>query len=204
MNQSKYVPSVPGQGPLFLDERGARTLRTVFGELLNVSTGVESAVRRIRLSTVNLSAREVSGLHRLCVLVSEVNARTVEAEAYALDADPGKRENLRRIVELLKDGRLEIRSAPLGGWSPDFSVFSRDDEPQAVLMGLHWFRRPFPHRGPAWAAVFGAEEARKAHLRFREVWSSAHDIGPAVLRLLERSRADFRIEAAQPRLPAPG
>jgi len=52
---------------------------------------------------------------------------------------------------------------------------------------LHWFRRPFPHRGPAWAVSLGAKEARRAHLRFHELWKSSHDIGPAIRRLMERT-----------------
>jgi hypothetical protein len=171
---------------LFLDERSPKPFRTVFGEMLSGCTTLETAILRIRLGAVDLSAQEVSGVKRLRILVAEVSARTVEEEAYALQVDPDKEENLSRIMALLQGGRMEIRSAPLGGWSPDFSVFSGEHGPEAVIMGLHWFKRPFPHRGPAWAACFGPEEARRARQRFREIWEGAHDIGPAILKLLAR------------------
>ena len=174
--------------PALLDERSAKSFRAVFGDLLSRSCFVDAAILRVRLGAVDLSARELRGLHRLRVLVAEVNAQTVEGEAYALVMDPVKRENLTRVLTLLQTGVMEIRSAPLGGWSPDFTVFSQVQGPQALLLGLHWFHRPFPHRGPAWAARFGAEEAQRAHARFRELWAGAHDIGPAVLRLMERTR----------------
>lgn len=148
---------------------------------------MDAAILRVRLGAVDLSAGELRGIHRLRVLVAEVNAQTVEGEAYALVMDPLKRKNLTRVLTLLQTGVMEIRSAPLGGWSPDFTVFSEDQGPHSLLMGLHWFHRPFPHRGPAWAARFGAKEASRAHARFKELWAGAHDIGPAVLRLMERT-----------------
>ena len=170
-----------------LDERCATKFRVQFGKLLSASSTVDTAILRIRLGAVDLSARELKNLRRLRVLVAEVNAQTVEGETYALVMDPEKRQNLTRLLNLLQKGILQIRSAPLGGWSPDFSVFSLNHVPQAVLLGLHWFYRPFPHRGPAWAARFGAREASRAQARFHELWDGAHDIGPAILRMMERT-----------------
>jgi hypothetical protein len=66
-------------------------------------------------------------------------------------------------------------------------VFSAGGSPHTLLLGNHWFHRPYPHRGPAWASRFGADGALRAHLRFGELWSGAHDIGPAVRRLMERT-----------------
>lgn len=173
--------------PTLLDERGPVGFRETFGHLLAGSRALETAALKIRLAGVDLSAAELAGLERLRIVVAEVNARTVEEEAYALLMDPTKRENLVRILGLLRRGALEIRSAPMGGWSPDFSVFLGPDGPEHLLVGLHWFQRPFPHRGPAWAVRFGAREALQAHLRFARLWERAHDIGPAIQRLLERS-----------------
>jgi hypothetical protein len=174
--------------PLLLDERSLPSFRTTFGALLSRSATVETAIRQIRLGAVDLSAGELNRLTRLRVLVAEVNAQTVEGEAYAMAVDPSKRKNLNRVLSLLRAGVLEIRSAPLGGWSPDFSVFSNRDGPQDLLLGLHWFHRPFPLRGPAWAIQLGPDEATAARSRFLEIWSSAHDIAPAIRRLVERTR----------------
>jgi len=170
-----------------MDERGPTSFRTLFGDFLSRSQTIETAILNVRLSAVDLSAQELEGLQSLRVLVAGANAQTVEGEAYALAMDPMKRENLSRLLGLLQTGVMEIRSAPLGGWSPDFSVFSDDEGPQSLLLGLHWFHRPFPYRGPAWAARFGPEEASRAHLRFQELWAGSHNIGPAVRKLMERA-----------------
>ena len=173
--------------PCLIDERSPTSFRFLFGQLLAQSSHVSIAILRIRLGAVDLSTREMDGLRRLRVLVAEANTRSVEGEAYAMAVDPMKRENLSRILSLLRRGVMEIRSSPLGGWSPDFTVFSDAHRPRGLLMGLHWFHRPFPHRGPAWAALFGPNEAYLADQRFRELWEGSHDIAPAVRRLMEET-----------------
>ncbi|MFO8175873.1 MAG: hypothetical protein R6T96_16435 [Longimicrobiales bacterium] len=173
--------------PTLLDERGPRSFRWAFSHLLLQSTGLDTAMHRIRLSGVDLSAREVQNVSRMRILVADINARTLEEEAFGLLMDREKHANLVRILTLLREGRMELRSAPLAGWSPDFSVFSGPDGPLGLILGLHWIQRPFPHRGPAWAAIFGPEEAGMAGRRFQGLWSGAHEIGPAVRRLLERA-----------------
>lgn len=173
--------------PTLVDERSPRPFRWAFGHFLRQSTQLDTAMLRIRLSGVDLSEREVKGLTRLRILVADINARTLEEEAFALLMDPEKHANLTRVLSLLREGRMELRSAPLAGWSPDFSIFSGPDGPRGLLLGLHWIQRPFPHRGPAWAVTFGPHEAEMASRRFQELWSGAHDIRPAVQRLLERA-----------------
>ncbi len=184
----------PNTDPEVFHERSLVSFRTLFGDLLSQSSAVDTAILHIRLAAVDLSEQELKGVRSFRVLVAEVNSQTVEGEAYALAMDPLKRENLSRVLEMLRSGIMEIRSAPLGGWSPDFTVFSAAGNPHTLLLGVHWFHRPFPHRGPAWAARFGAEGARRGSARFEEIWSSAHDIGSAVQRLMERTtdRASFQ------------
>lgn len=183
--------------PPLIDERSVTPFRRVFGDLLSRSTRLDTAMHRVRLSGVDLSEGEVGGLERLRLLVAEVNAQTLEEEAFALLMDPERRENLTRVLALLQAGRMELRSAPLAGWSPDFSVFSGPQGPLGLILGLHWIQRPFPHRGPAWAATFGPEEAERGGQRFQEIWDGAHEIGPAIRRLLER--ATKRWESDRPR-----
>ena len=190
--------------PALIDERSPIPFRTLFGRLLSSSTELDTAILRVRLSGVDLSERELAGLRRLRILVAEINAKTLEEEAFALFMDPGKRQTLGRIQGLLHGGRLELRSAPLAGWSPDFSVFSDPRGPRALFLGLHWMLRPFPHRGPAWLACFGPQEAHRAHQRFEELWEKAHEIGPAVLRLLERATTRWGSDVSQNPGPVPG
>ena len=182
---SEPGPSLAPDPPFLLEETSQPSFRELFGGFLAHSSEMDAAILSIRLGAVDLSHGEVEQARRMRVLVAEVNARTLEGEAYALLTDPGKRANLDRIVDLLRRGVLHLRSAPLGGWSPDFSLFCRDGKPQRLLLGLHWFHRPFPQRGPAWAMGFGPREASRARARFLDLWEQAHDISVPVLQLLE-------------------
>jgi hypothetical protein len=178
----------PSPGALF-DERGRPDFRDVFGALASGASEIAVAVTRVRLSTVDLSARELEGVEHLRVLVAEMNALHLDAEARGLQADARRAPNLDRLRALLESGRLEIRSSPLGGWSPDFTVFTGPEGPRAVLIGFHSFERPYPHRGPALASVHGEDAARLAARRHEEAWVRAHDVGPAVWSILSKARA---------------
>jgi len=178
---------VPSESSL-LDERSHPDFRDVFGTLASHSTEIRTAITRVRLSTLDLSASELEPVRHLRVLVAEVNALHLDAEARVLNGQPQRAPNLLLLTNLLREGRLEVRSAPLAGWSPDFSVFSSEEGPLAVLTGYHWFERPYPHRGPALCGVHTGDGARLAAARHSELWEGAHDIGPAVWSILARAR----------------
>jgi hypothetical protein len=183
-------PILPGLVPspaCLIDERGRPDFRDVFGALAFRATHVLTAVTRVRLSTVDLREEHLPALRSMQVLVSEISALHLDAEARTLFQIPGRADNVRFLVGLLEAGRLEVRSAPLGGWSPDFTVFVGDPGPQAVLVGFHAFERPYPHRGPALASLHGGDAARLAAARHRELWESGHDVGPALWSILSRA-----------------
>ncbi len=189
-------PPVPGlvPAPAFLfDERGRPDFRDVFGALSRRSTEVLAAVTRVRLTTVDLRAEEVRSLRRFRVLLCELSALRLEAEAHALAHLSRRAPNLRLFTGLLEEGRLEVRAAPLGGWSPDFTVFVDEGGPSAVLTGFHAFERPYPHRGPALASLHGKEAAALASRRHQELWEDAHDVGPTLWTLLARASGVTRV-----------
>jgi len=184
------LPFFPGLMPApayLLDERSRPDFRDVFGVLARSSTEIEAAVTRVRLTTVDLLPEEVAGLRHFRVLLCEMSALRLEGEAHALLHLRRRTPNLRLLLGLLEEGRLEVRAAPLGGWSPDFTVFSGSSGPAAVLTGFHAFERPYPHRGPALATLHGPEAARLAAHRHGELWSEAHDVGPTLWTLLSRA-----------------
>jgi len=176
----------PAPGVL-LDERTRPDFRDVFGSLARHATEVSTAVTRVRLTTLDLSASELAGLVRFRVLVAELSALRLDRQARVLHTEPGRVQSVRRLLDMLENGTLFVRSAPLGGWSPDFSVFLRDGSPEAVLAGFHAFERPYPHRGPALAALHGPPGATLAQQRFDETWNAAHDVGPALWSTLCRA-----------------
>lgn len=190
-------PSFPvGLAPApaaLLDERSRPDFRDVFGTLAARSTSLASAVTRVRLSTLDLTSIELSRLTGFRVLVAELNALHLDAEARVLLTQPRRAHSVRLLAELLEGGVLEVRSAPLGGWSPDFTVFGDAEGPTAVLTGFHWFDRPYPHRGPALNSLHGPAGARLAQRRHAELWERAHDVGPAVWSLLARADARSRL-----------
>lgn len=192
MSDPPFLPGlVPGQAVLF-DERRRPDFRDAFGSLARQATGIATAVTRVRLGTLDLTEGELAGVIRFRVLVAELNALSLDAEARALARIPGRAASLEELARRLESGRLEVRSAPLGGWSPDFTVFFEDDRPFAVLTGYHSFERPYPHRGPALGSWHGRDGALLAARRHAEVWGSAHDVGPAVWGLLSRARVAGR------------
>ena len=180
------------------DERARPDFRNVFGTLAVQSTDVAVAVTRVRLSTVDLSERELGSLEHIRVLVAEMNALRLDAEAKAIQTDAKRAPNAERLRQLLESGILEVRSSPLAGWSPDFTVFTGSEGPSAVLLGFHAFERPYPHRGPALASLHGPVAARLAARRHEEIWDRAHDVGPAVWSILSKARSRARSTAIAP------
>jgi len=190
------LPGLPFAPGVLFDERGRPDFRDVFGALAQGAVDIATAVTRVRLSTVDLTHREMEGVEHFRVLVAEMNALRLDAEARTLQSDAKRAPNAELLRGLLESGRLEIRSSPLAGWTPDFSVFSGPGGPIAVLVGLHWFERPYPHRGPALGAVHGVEAARLAARGHEEIWERAHDVGPAVWNILSKARTSARTAAA--------
>lgn len=181
-------PSVNNASELF-DERTRPGFRERFQTLTRTATDIATAVTRIRLVALDLDASHFEQLENQRVLVAELNALTLDAEARGIGSDPRRAPRVDLYRELLESGRLEIRAAPLGGWTPDFTVFSNSGGPTAVLLGHHWLEHPFPLRGPALGSVHYGPAAELAARRHAELWSNAHDVGPAIWSILSKARA---------------
>jgi len=207
---SDQIPSRPvplvgpdPETPHLLDERSEPDFRGVFTSLAGRAFRIDSAVAGVRLTGLDLRQSELRSVEMIRLVVARVDAPLLRSEAEATLADPARARLLRHLVRRLQAGRLKIRSAPLAGWNPDFSVFHRSGRPAAVVVGLHWFARPYPHRGPALASVHGTAGAQLAGRRFEGLWNRAHDIGPAILNLL-RTADDRGPDGGPPRsAPAP-
>ncbi len=172
---------------VLFDERSRPDFRDVYGRLAEASSDLFVAVTRVRLSTIDLSKEELDHLTSIRLVVAELNGLTLDAEARLIRSDPTRAGRVERFRTLLEEGRLEVRSAPLGGWAPDFTVFGSPDGAHSVLSGFHWFERPYPHRGPAFAALHLGDAARLAARRHQALWDEAHDVGTAVWSILSRA-----------------
>ena len=172
---------------------GPSDFRETYGVLARRARGLDVALTHIRLATLDLSEAELGSVHRVRLLLAEVSAAALDAEAHAVLHQPKVAENLRRLAAIVHLGRIEVRSAPLGGWAPDFSVFRDHDGPFALLVGPHRFDGSALHRGPELASLHGAAAAAQTAQRFGEIWEQAHDISPAIVGIL--TRADRRAQS---------
>ena len=191
------LPGLSAAPAVLVDERSRPDFRDVFGALATRSIDIATAVTRVRLSTLDLTASELGHVEHFRVLIAELNALTLDSEARLIGSDPRRAPRVELLCGLLESGRLEVRSAPLGGWAPDFTVFSEASGPTAVLTGFHWFERPYPHRGPAFAALHFEDAARLALRRHEGLWSKAHDVGPAVWSILSKASRAKRLSTGQ-------
>lgn len=166
-----------------VDERSSPRLRTVIGTLLESATSVDLAVARIRLASLDLTDEEVAGPRRCRVLLGQLDASTL------LDARAAPGDAVVRLTDWALSGRLEVRSAGIGAWTPDFSVYHRPDG-STCLLGAHYFGSPHLTVGPSFTVVTDSPGTRRLlGRRFEELWSRSHDVLPAILRVLEQVHA---------------
>jgi hypothetical protein len=173
--------------PRLIDERSRPGFRELFGRLARRATALDVALTHLRLSTLDLSERELASVRRIRLLLAEVSAVSLDAEAHALLHRAPTAANLRRLSAQLALGTIEVRSAPLGGWAPDFSIFRTDQGPCAALIGPHRFDRGPGHEGPVLASLHGGADAARLALRFADIWGRGHDIRPAIAGILARA-----------------
>jgi hypothetical protein len=168
------------------DERDGGGFRACFQEELQAAWSLDLALRRLRLSAIDVG-EELDAVRSVRLVLAQVSAYALDAEAHALVARSGARARLGLFIRLMEEGRMKIRVAPLGGWSPDFSVFTDSRGPRAVLLGFHQFERTHPLPGPALGARFGRRGALLACRRFEDIWARAYDVLPAVRTILARA-----------------
>jgi hypothetical protein len=161
-----------------LDETAQPPLRRLIGDLMAASRDSAFAVRRIRLAALDLEEREVAGLERCRVLLGILDVDALRALA---EGGP-----VARLRSWIASGRLEVRSAGIGAWTPDFSVHRRDGG-SVALVGAHYFGSPHLTIGPSFTVV--SEEPGAADVlgqRFDRLWETGHDVLPAIAEVLDR------------------
>lgn len=151
-----------------LDERQSPSMREVLGYLLAHARCADVAIRQLRLAGLNLAGTELGSLERCRIMIGELDAGVLFDDSF--DPEP--------LVQFAGSGRLEIRKAPYHVWNPDFSVFTGLPRDRAVLLlGAHYFGRPYPCSGLAFTCVLtrrGAIDA--ARRRFEELWDAGYDV----------------------------
>lgn len=193
-----------GHGP---GEPPGESLRTLIGRLLVDATRADIALARVRLAALDLTAPEVRSGARCRVLLGALDASVLlDAANDASSGTPNEtavvRPGLRHLAEWLASDRLEVRSAGIGAWKPDFSVYEDRAGTSTSLVGAHYFGSPQLAVGPSVTVVTtDASAARLLRGRFDELWGRAHDVAPAILDVVRRSQpggADGGHEAFRP------
>jgi hypothetical protein len=173
---------------VLLDELRAPPLRLVIGSLLRAAARADLAVAHVRLAAIDLAADEMSSLVHCRMLLGRLDAQ----ELARLDTPAQRaRRHLETLHRFLTSGRVEIRSAGIGAWSPDFSIYTGlgdgDAGPRAAcIVGAHYFHQPLVDGGPSFTCVLTeAAAVRLAQARFARLWDGAHDVHPAVVGAIE-------------------
>lgn len=175
---------------MLIDDVSQPTLRFHIGRLLSACTRADIAVSHVRLSALDLTAKETRGILYCRILIGRLEARALTDFGFADDRSD---ERLHALLEFLDSGRTEIRSAGIGAWSPDFSIYR---EPIGVrggvcLIGAHYFRDPVTANGPSFTALLRDENAVACALsRFESLWERSHDVLEPVIAAI-RHRQSF-------------
>jgi hypothetical protein len=169
-----------------LDERATPPLRRRIGDLLAEADETSFALARVRLAVLDLGDDELGSLSRCRVLLGHLDASTL------LDASDsaGRRAlapALGRLFRFASSGRLEVRSAGLATWNPDFGIAQRGTQVTGLLGAIH-FGNPELLTGPTLTAITRDPDATALlRLRFDDLWQKSHDVLPAILQVLERA-----------------
>jgi hypothetical protein len=181
---------------VLLDDVCRPQVRTVIGVMLATAGTADFAVARVRLGAIDLTAAETGGVTRCRILLGRLDYSGIAQLGASPDEEPGggsPRARLQRLAAFLESGRVEVRSAGMAEWLPDFSVYhgiprndGTDNTDSACIVGAHWFRTP-PVHGPALTCVLREPAAAlRAARRFEELWAHGHDVLPAVLHGIRR------------------
>ncbi len=161
-----------------LDETSSPELRKVIGRLLKESGTVDMAIGRIRLANLDLTEKEIAGPRQCRVLLGHLDASML------LDAGAARSGAVTRLAHWTRSGRLEVRSAGIGAWTPDFSIYH--GAAGVCLIGAHYFGSPQLIMGPSFTiASRDADVRARLQTRFNGLWERSHDVLPAIARVLE-------------------
>lgn len=170
-----------------LDERASPPLRQRVGRLLAGADDAAFAVARIRLAVLDLTDEELASLRRCRVLLGHLDAAALLDASDAAGAPGRAAPAMARLLRFARGGRLEVRSAGLGGWAPDFAVVRRGEEGIGVVGSIQ-FGNPELIVGPAFTVVTPASGmVALLEARFDELWERSHDVLPAIRQVLERA-----------------
>jgi hypothetical protein len=168
---------------IVLTETGEPSLRYVIGALLARSYSADFAIANIRLAHIDIGAAEIEDV-RMRILLGRFEA--------VHTSDPLLAARMEGLAALVQSGVVQLRSAGMGAWMPDFSVYRLDNgaAPRAAcLVGAHYFGAP-PCSGPSLTSVHtDAHSVGTVAARFNELWEMGHDVGDVIAHAMRQMSA---------------
>ena len=163
-----------------IDEATVPSVRQVLGDLLAQSLMADFAVAKVRLAGLDLQAAELGSLHSCRLLLGRLDAETLA------DVPGGPTvHHIPALRRFLDSGRVEIRAAGAGVWSPDFSIL-QTAEGARLLVGGHYFGRPEPAGGTVFTCILRSPAAiGRARHRFMQLWNAGYDVLPIIRSALD-------------------
>lgn len=161
-----------------LDERTRPSVRETIGRLLAAAHRADIAIAQLRLAGLDLQPSEAGGIERCRLMIGRFDAAMLHDAGSSVSA----RGQLELLAAFAASGRLEIRTAPHHVWNPDFSVFTElPGNDAAVLLGAHYFGRPYPLHGLAFTCVLrNPDVVASCARRFEELWQAGYDVLPVI------------------------
>ena len=168
-----------------IDEAARPPLRQRIGHLLATCVRAEIAVSHIRLAALDLTEEETRSVRRCRILLGRLEVRALTDFGFT---DPGADDRMDALLAFLESGRVEIRSAGLGAWAPDFSLYRGAPGAASVcLLGAHYFREPPSPNGPSFTALLTDPYSTAIALaRFETLWARGHDVLEPVMSAVHR------------------
>jgi hypothetical protein len=167
---------------VLFDEYGDPPLRQTLGSLMATARTADFAIAHFRLAGLDLTPSEAGGLERCRVMIGHLDAASL------LDSQDADSARIQMLIAFARSGRLEMRTAPHHAWNPDFSVFrGLPDGGSAVLLGAHYFGKPYPRFGLAFTCVMTQlAPVLACSRRFNDLWDAGYDVLPTIVDALER------------------
>lgn len=166
-----------------IDEASNPDPRRVLGRLLRRSARFDLAVSRIRLASIDFTAQDLGRVEACRVIVGGFDNRALVGAVGAAADVPSHARNLRALRQIIRTGRLELRSPGLWRWDPDFCLAEGPDLATwfpggaAAMVGWLGLSGPIVCSIPRTAClVAGHRSTRRLKAGFERLWNLGHDI----------------------------
>ncbi len=161
-------------------------LESTIRELVSASSDVAFAIEQVRLSSLHRVADVLLGVARCRFVLGRLDAHRLDLDGVQGET---RRLGLQRLLDHTRNGGLQIRTAGVLRWEPDFSLYHHADRRYGsfCLLGAHYLAPPHPGIDwPLTCLLTGRRAVQHAVGHFEEIWTGGHDAIAPITEALER------------------